>query len=265
MYDFSRCKLCGEQAAVPKYSLPQMTVYACGNCDFHSIDALDDFPPEQPEGTLLTEKSRKFIESKLPQNRKRMKKNLRFIRAHLSPTGRHCLDIGSGVGLFPALWQKAGGVAQGIEPQQIFREFAQENFQLRLRRELIEDPCWQIDCAEIFDLVTIWDTLEHVNFPAETLKAACRVIKPGGHLFLDTPSRDAFSYRVSEWSYRLSRGSKPLLLNRLYSPKPYRHKQIFTQLQLTALLGKIGLSVVGRSDYHRSGTKLVVVCQKNVR
>jgi len=264
VYDFSRCKLCGEQAAAPKYPLRQMTVYACSNCDFHSIDALDDFPKEQPGDILLTGKARNFIESKLPQNRGRLKKNLQFVQAQLSLAGRQCLDIGSGAGLFPALLRDAGAVPQGIEPQQIFREFAQEKFQIRLRRELIDDPCWQVDCAESFDLVTLWDTLEHVNFPMETLQAACRVIKPGGHLFLDTPSRDTFFYRLSEWSYRISRGSKPLLLNRLYSPKPYRHKQIFTRAQLSALLERSGLSVVGRSTYHRSGNKQVLVCQKNV-
>lgn len=265
MYDFSRCKLCGEQAAAPKYTLRQMTVYACSNCDFHSIDALDDFPEDQPGDILLTGKARNFIESKLPQNRGQLKKNLQFVQAHVLLAGRHCLDIGSGAGLFPALMQEAGAVPQGIEPQQIFREFAQEKFQICLRRELIDDPCWQVECAETFDLVTLWDTLEHINFPVETLQAAGRVIKPGGHLFLDTPSRDIFFYRFSEWSYRISRGGKPLLLNRLYSPKPYRHKQIFTEMQLTALLKKTGFSVIGRSAYHRSGNKLVVVCQKNVR
>ena len=264
MYDFSRCKLCGENTAATKYNLKQMSLYACSNCDFHYINALDDFPDEQPGETLLTEKARNFIESKLLQNSIQLKKNLQFVQAHVPLAGRHCLDIGSGAGVFPSLLQQTGAVPQGIEPQQIFREFAQEKFQLPLRRELIDDPYWQIEYAESFDVVTLWDTLEHVNFPAETLQAAYHVIKPGGHLFLDTPSRDAFSYRASEWSYRFSHGSKPILLNRLYSPKPYRHKQIFTQSQLVALLEKSGFSVVGRSAFHRSRNKLVVVCQKNV-
>lgn len=264
MYDFNRCKLCGKNTAAPKYKLPQMSLYACSNCDFHFIDVLDEFPEERPETSLLTEKARNFIESKLPQNGSLMKKNLQFVQAHLPLAGLHCLDIGSGVGLFPALLQDAGGLPQGIEPQQIFREFALEKYQLSLKRELIDAPVWQDDHADFFDVVTLWDTLEHVNFPAETIKAASRVLKPGGYLFLDTPSRDIFFYRASEWSYRLSQGTKPLLLRRLYSPKPYRHKQIFTAAQLTLLLENSGFSIVGHSAFHRSKSKLVVACRKKL-
>ena len=263
MYDFSRCKLCGESSAVPKYRLKQMSLYACGSCDFHFIDALDDFPEEKSGASLLTEQARSFIAGQLPQNRIQLNKNLQFIRAHVSLTGRRCLDIGSGAGMFPALLREAGALPDGIEPQQIFREFAQEKFQLDLRRELIDDPCWQHEYADYFDVVTLWDTLEHVNFPAETLKAAGRILKPGGFLFLDTPSRDSFFYRLSEWSYRFSLGNKPLFLNKFYSPKPYRHKQVFTSLQLWTLLENSGITVVGRSAFHHPKRKLAIAGRKN--
>ncbi|MCD6526489.1 MAG: class I SAM-dependent methyltransferase [Desulfuromonas sp.] len=212
---------------------------------------------------MLTERARTFIESKLPQNSIQHKKNLQFVQAYVAPAGKHCLDIGCGAGLFPSLLQQTGAVARGIEPQQIFREFSLEKFQLSINHQLIDDHYWQKSYAEYFDVVTLWDTLEHVNFPVETLTAACRLIKPGGHLFLDTPSRDSFFYRVSEWAYRLSRGSKPLLLNSLYSAKPYGHKQIFTTAQLTALVENSGVTIVGRSSFHRSRNKLVIVCRKN--
>jgi 2-polyprenyl-6-hydroxyphenyl methylase/3-demethylubiquinone-9 3-methyltransferase len=262
VYDFNRCKLCGKTAAAPKYKLKQMTLYVCASCDFHYIDALDELPPVQPDKTLLTDKAEAYINSQLPQNSIQLKKNLQFVKAHVSLAGRHCLDIGSGAGVFPAFLQEAGAEAQGIEPQQIFREFALKKFQLRLRAEPIDEPCWQNEHAEYFDVVTLWDTLEHVNFPLETLKAACNVIKPGGHLFLDTPSRDSFFYRASEWSYRLSGGTKPLLLKTLYSPKPFRHKQIFTAAQLWELLECCGFNNIERSSLHRSKNKLVVACRK---
>ena len=263
MYDFCRCKLCGETAAAPKYRLKQMTLYACASCDFHYIDALDDYPAEQPETSLLTAQARNFIDSRLPQNSVQLKQHLQFVAAHAPLAGARCLDIGCGAGLFPAMLRDQGAEVQGIEPQQIFREFALERYQLSPRPELVDDPYWQNGFADCFDVVTLWDTLEHVNFPVATLTGAFRLIKPGGHLFLDTPSRETFFYRASEWSYRFSLGSKPLLLGRCYSPKPYRHKQIFTTGQLTTLLETCGLRVVGRSTFHRARHKLVVVCRKD--
>lgn len=262
MYDFSHCKLCKKNNAVLKYKLKKMSLYACSDCDFHYINALDDFPEEKPDETLLTDKARNFIESKLPQNTQQLKKDLQFVETHVSLPGARCLDIGSGVGLFAALLKEAGSDPRGIEPQQIFREFAQEKYQLTTNKELIDDPHWQNDYRDYFDLITLWDTLEHVNFPTETIRDAVNLLKPGGYLFLDTPSRDSLFYRSSEWSYRLSGGSKPLLLNRLYSPKPYRHKQIFTRVQLWMLLETSELTVVDESPLHRANKKFVVACQK---
>lgn len=264
MYDFSRCKLCGESMAAPKYKLKKMVLYACSNCDFHFIDALDDFPDNRPDEKLLTEKARNFIAGKLPQNAKQLEKDLQFVKSHVALPGKRCLDIGSGVGLFASMLQKEDAVVFGIEPQQIFREFAQEKYQLDTSSELIDAPYWQKGYANSFDVVTLWDTLEHVNFPTETLHAAWRVIKPGGYLFLDTPSRDSLFYRSSEWSYRFSTGTKPLLLNKLYSPKPYCHKQIFTKTQLWTLLEACGFSIIDQSSLHRANKKFVVACQKQV-
>jgi hypothetical protein len=112
-------------------------------------------------------------------------------------------------------------------------------------------------------VVTLWDVLEHVNFPSETLQNAYNVTKPGGWLFLDTPRRDALYYRLSEWSYRLSGGMNPLFLESLYSPLPYRHKQIFTLRQLVQLVRAIGYSVISlHNNALQPQNKMVLVCQR---
>ncbi|HKL25632.1 MAG TPA: class I SAM-dependent methyltransferase [Desulfuromonadales bacterium] len=262
MYDFRRCKLCGQTAAKPRYRLKQMTLHVCADCGFHFIDALDEFPEDLTDGSPLTAAASRYIESRLPQNARQLARALEFVHAHTALAGRQCLDIGAGAGQFPAMLREAGAVAYGVEPQQVFRDFAREQFQVDLRRERIEDPYWREGFAGHFDVVTLWDTLEHVNFPAETLQAASEVLKPGGFLFLDTPSRSAWFYRASEWSYRLSRGRSPMLLNSLYSPRPYRHKQIFTADQLENLLRRCGLAPARRSFSQRSGNKLVVAARK---
>ena len=263
MYDFKRCKLCGEDAAAQKYKLKKMNLFACAKCDFHYIDALDDFPAEKPDEKLLTDKHRKFIEGKLPQNQTQLSVDLKFVESHVDLEKKRCLDIGTGVGLFVSLLKEAGAETYGIEPQQIFREFAHEKYRLELRPERVEEDYWQSSYREFFDVITLWDTLEHVNFPVETIQAAYNLLKPGGYLFLDTPSRDSLFYRSSEWSYRFSSGTRPLLLNKLYSPKPYCHKQIFTKQQLWTLLESAGFTVLGQSPLHRANKKLVVACQKN--
>lgn len=265
MYNFARCKLCGELTGNPTYDLKTTTIYVCSNCDFHYIDHLDTLPKDDPDASPipLDQRAWDFIESKLGVNEKRLRKCLALVKQFCNLNGLNCLDIGSGAGMFPHLVNQEGGIPYGIEPQQVFREFAMKKFDLALQEETVDEPFWQHGYANFFDVVTLWDTLEHVNFPAETLEQAYALIKPGGYLFLDTPSRDSFVYKASEVSYRLSQGSKPFMLSMLYSPQPFRHKQIFRPKQLIELLERIGYKVED-VDYSRfsPGKKILLAAQK---
>ncbi|KAI0461776.1 hypothetical protein LJB42_004849 [Komagataella kurtzmanii] len=48
--------------------------------------------------------------------------------------------------------------------------------------------------TEQYDVVTMFEMLEHVNYPAEVLKAALRHVKPGGWIFISTINRDLISW-----------------------------------------------------------------------
>lgn len=265
MYDFSRCKLCASYAASPAYRLAKATIYRCAACDFHFIDHLDVLAsgPADHGMALLDEKARTYIEGRLADHGVQLRRHMRLVKTYVPLVGAHCLDIGAGAGLFAHLLREEGAVVQGIEPQGIFREFAQWKFGIVLSGETIEAPCWQQDGAGLFDVVTLWDVLEHVNFPAELVQHAYQLIKPGGWLFLDTPRRDGLYYRLSEWSYRLSGGTNALFLQSLYSPMPFRHKQIFTRRQLVQLLEKTGFTLVRvQSSPLKPQNKMVLVCSK---
>ena len=240
-------------------------MYVCAACGFHFINHLDSMPTEPPGDVVkpLDRKAWEYIEGKLPASGKQLRENLLLIKRHLSLSGAHCLDIGAGAGLFAHLLVETGAFVHGIEPQRVFREFAQQKFGIALNGGTIDARYWQQGFAGFFDVVTLWDVFEHVNFPAETLKNAYNVIKPGGWLFLDTPRRDSLYYRISEWSYRLSGGANPLFLESLYSPLPFRHKQLFTLRQLQKLAREIGFSVTRmHSSFLHPQNKLVLVCRK---
>jgi 2-polyprenyl-3-methyl-5-hydroxy-6-metoxy-1,4-benzoquinol methylase len=264
-YNFNRCKLCATNAASPKYKLKKTTVYACAACDFHFINHLDSLPSEPLNDATkpLDRKAWDYIEGRLPAGGIQFRKNLLLVKRHISLSGAHCLDIGAGAGLFAQFLAEAGALVHGIEPQGIFREFAQRKFGIALNGETIDDRHWQQGFAGFFDAATLWDVFEHVNFPAETLQNAYNVIRPGGWLFLDTPRRDALFYRISEWSYRLSGGANSRLLGSLYSPLPFRHKQMFTLRQLLKLVEKTGFSVTSmHSSFFQPHNKMVLVCRK---
>lgn len=264
-YDFSQCKLCAAYAARPKYKLKKTTIYACNTCGFHFINHLDSLSPELQGDAVqqLDQAAFNYIEGRLTASEKQLRENLSFVQRHLSLTGGHCLDVGAGSGLFLHLLAEEGAFVHGIEPQLVFREFSKRKFAKELAAETIDSGHWQNDHENFFDVVTLWDVIEHVNFPVETLRCAYNIMKPGGWLFLDTPRRDALSYRISEWAYRLSGGSKTFLLESIYSPLPFRHKHIFTLGQLNRLMDKLGFSVVGKQTSFLQN-KMVLACRKNL-
>ena len=46
-----------------------------------------------------------------------------------------------------------------------------------------------------FDVVTMWHSLEHVHHPLDTLRAARRLLAPGGRLVIAVPNIESTAYR----------------------------------------------------------------------
>lgn len=271
-YDFRRCKLCGEDTSAVLYRLGALNVYGCTACDFHATDFLDDSTPSAGANAkaALDEKARAYMEERVQAYDPLPGLRLKLVQSHCRLEGAACLDIGAGVGQFMTLLATQGVDVYGLEPSRLRREFSRLKFGLRLFPQPIECFCREPRYSAHFDFVTLWDVIEHVNFPLETMAAALKVLKPGGVLFVDTPSRDALSYRLSEWTYRLSGGQIPLFLENFYSAAPFGHKQIFRPVQLARVAERAGFEVVSlEGDYGatgwlasrvRPGNRLVMTC-----
>ncbi len=266
-YNFEHCKLCGRDTAAPLCLLLGRQLYRCLSCDFHTLNVLDD-EPLTSETLHLDDRSRHYIESRLGESRHLHPERLKLVSGHLELSGIKALDIGAGLGQFQKLISAAGGQGMGIEPSSLRRQYAAEKFSVKLIEARAEDDYWQQSFREEFDLITLWDVIEHVNFPRETLEAAVRLLKPGGVLALETPSRDVMAYRLSLQACRLSRGTFGLYLPNFYSAAPYGHKQIFTRQQLVTLLNEAGLEIVALRHFYRKSLfqrdKLIVVAEKQL-
>ncbi len=246
--DFRICKLCGRPSGVPAFTLKNCRLYRCRDCDFHYLDRLD--PPPDDTTISLTEQQQRYIDNRLNANARILAARLRLIQEFSDLSGLNCLDIGTGVGQFSQILTDEGAVCQGIEPSSLRREFARQHFGLELYKHLPEDPFW-LDRHGSFDLITLWDVLEHVNDPVPTLKAAFALLKPGGLLFIETDNRDTISYRLSTLVYRLTQGGSALFLPNFYRPVPYGHKQIFRPTQLFGLALRCGFELLAATPQRK--------------
>lgn len=264
VYDFKRCKLCGSDTAKPAFALARSTVYACSDCDFHYLDYLDQAEREN-QRKKLSDNDRRYIELREKESAELHPARMKLVlQAATIQTGR-LLDIGAGIGQFQLLASQHGFNCRGIEPSSLRRQYARESSGLELTEHLVESDYWQIHFCRAFDVITLWDVIEHVNFPRETLEYAVKLLRPGGALLLDTPSRSVLPYKISTVASRLSGGLVSLFLPHYYSDAPYGHKQIFTPDQLTGLLRELGLSVtVEQRSYAapNKGNKIILAATK---
>jgi 2-polyprenyl-3-methyl-5-hydroxy-6-metoxy-1,4-benzoquinol methylase len=98
------------------------------------------------------------------------------------PNGRKLLDIGAHIGVFVEIANRAGWQATGIEPSHWSVEVARQ-----LGTELIEGTLATSNLPQnTFDVVTLWDVIEHLSDPMAEIKHVFRVLKPGGWIVIHT-------------------------------------------------------------------------------
>ena len=233
------------------YKLRNANVYVSPE-GFHFIDYLDPVEEISPEidPTQLTEQDAAYIETQLQANLDKFKNQADILARYLPLQNAKVLDIGCGGGLFLALLKQKGAQVIGIELSDSRAQYAATKHGLPIDKHPIENDFWQKGYAGYFDAVTLWDVIEHVNYPEQTLRSAANVLKPGGLLLIDTPCRDSYYHQVGELTYRLSGGKFPTFLNAMYSSHLFGHKQIFATQEMKDLFTSVGLKVIELRKFH---------------
>lgn len=116
-------------------------------------------------------------------NRRTFERRLRAIEARAASMGR-LLDVGCALGDFVVAAQAAGWSAEGVEVSEFAASFARRRgvtVHLGDIRELI------LPVAS-YEVVTLYDTIEHLDDPVATLRAVRDVLAPGAVVHLVTPN-----------------------------------------------------------------------------
>jgi len=109
------------------------------------------------------------------------------------------LDVGCSTGNFLNQMRKfPNWQVVGIEPTEHAAQFARDHYQLEVF------PTELIDAhlpASTFDVVTMWDVLEHTSNPREQIQEVFRILKPGGLFVIKAPDPSSFEakYFKEHW------------------------------------------------------------------
>ena len=129
-------------------------------------------------------------------------RSLERLERIITPPGR-LLDIGTGGGPFLGVAKKRGWEVAGCEPNHWLADWGSKHYGFDIVPGTVYDM--GLD-DQSFDMVTLWDVLEHTPDPKGVLKECRRVLKPGGLLVVNYPDINSLIARLMgrKWVFLLS-------------------------------------------------------------
>jgi SAM-dependent methyltransferase len=169
------------------------SLWQCTGCQHitnkHNFDIDTTFYKKTYQRTTYKEKARsRFTDlMSLPREQSDNRQRVNFIDNFWNDTQKNkeksCLDVGSGLGVFPAVLKELNWDCVAIEPDPEACEIIREQIGIEvLSGDLIE-------CQKIgeFNLICFNKVLEHTQNPKEMLLQATLHLKSGGLLYIELP------------------------------------------------------------------------------
>lgn len=233
-----------------RFKLKNVNVYASTNG--YTFTKIFDVENSENYEVSLTSKQFEdidyYVRQKLESNHERFQNQMRLVSEKINISKPRLLDIGCGGGEFLIRAKRNGYLAVGLELNANRAAYSRKRTGVAIHQKDIVKLA--IDQHSTYDCVTLWDVIEHVNWPLATLQGVHNVLKDGGYVFLDTPAKDSFYHQFSEVLYRVSFGKLAGFLNIMYDSTPYGHKQIFSTAEIVTTLKQAGFKNIEVKKFH---------------
>ena len=145
------------------------------------------------------------------------------------------LDIGCASGAFlNSVNHEFGWNGVGLEPSKWMCEYGKQSYGLDLRSNYFSASLFD---ANSFDLVTLWDVIEHISEPNQVLRDIALVLNDDGFLILNVPNSNSIAARIlgRRWPFLLA-----------------VHIHYFTPISIRKILDKHGFEVVESRSYFQT-------------
>lgn len=241
----AQCDLCGSEAHRVRFRFHDINVVECESCGLVFVKTKEDasgtdgiyssaYFLERDE--YFTQDASGNLDGVKKEHLRDFRKGLDLLHQHKRP-GR-LLDVGCAVGAFLNLARSEGWEVCGVDISEFAVSRAKELFGVdAMVGELTELSL----PAASFDVITMWDVVEHFPSPSRQLREARRILKDDGILLLDTPNEGALIRKASQLMYQLSGGKIVYPARKLHH---IFHLYYFSERTLRQILEASGFEVV---------------------
>lgn len=239
-----RCNICAHEVDV-LYDFGSYEWFRCSNCHFCFSTTMIGFTREKEHAWYdenFFAENPNFLRRLTGEDKIKMRvwgKYLDLLQQFsIASSQRRLLDIGCSLGGFPNIARSKGWEVHGVEVSDFAARYARDEFKLDVFAGTLEEAKFP---SANFDVVTMWDIIEHLNTPQDTIAEICRITKPGGLILIYTPNQDSLVNTLIYLTYKLSLGKIRFLAQKIYVP--VRHLCFFSPKSLTYLLQLHGYEV----------------------
>lgn len=175
-YRLVRCRNCGLIYQNPQPSSDELLAF---------------YPAEVYERYSQSIKSERSLVRRADRSHGMMRRCQRVLK-YSSPTGS-LLDVGCATGDFIATMRQQGWQVEGVELNPVAAQYARQELDLTVHTGTLEAARF---ADNQFDVVTMWDVLEHLSDPRAALVEVNRVLKPGGLFVASIPNPASLEARM---------------------------------------------------------------------
>jgi 2-polyprenyl-3-methyl-5-hydroxy-6-metoxy-1,4-benzoquinol methylase len=236
-FEHVKCCVCGntdEGKFIIKYRKENCQVAMCQNCSFLFI------PSYFRKDISYTNYKDEAVANQVRQGNNWLKIQRHLLRYDLikkyAKSGS-LFDLGVGWGHFLLAGQQLGYDVYGIEISEQPYLYSKNDLKLPV------DHINFFDMPETrkFDIVTMWDVLEHIDEADKVIEKCSRITKKGGHIFIQVPQIDSYIAKKYKENWKMmgldhvnyfSKKTITLLLEK----NGYKVKTIKSSIELKLLL-----------------------------
>ena len=222
------CVVCASDVHRVRYVIKGLQIVQCSDCSFVYVNS------RMPDENLYGLYQKNYFNnpeigySNYTQHKSALIKTFEERLAFIQPfvkSREHVLDVGCASGYFLDVLAAQGW--KGIEGIELDPELAKE---LKLKYNVFDQPIEKIKLEQQYDLITLFDVIEHIPLLNEALENIKNGLAADGLFVIATPNYDSWQ--------------RKLLGKRWPHFKPLEHIYYFDATSLTKILGNHKLKVL---------------------